>query len=102
MLMILRGVFGKWYFFAEDAMFFAGPLAEIDQSATLAAKGTPLLTFVPFHLGTAGGTVNKGAHIMQQVSLNGTSWLVCTAWPSARYSKNLRVKRWRPPLTSAK
>jgi hypothetical protein len=72
-LMIVRGVIGKWYFFTENAMFFARPLAEVDESATLAAKGAPQLEFGPFHLGAAGGTVNKGAHIMQQVSLNDTS-----------------------------
>jgi hypothetical protein len=77
--MIVGGVFGKRYLFTEDAMFFASPLAKVDQLATFAAKGAPQLVFVPFHLGAAGGTVNKGAHIMQQVSLNGTSWLVCTA-----------------------
>ena len=71
--MVAGAVFAEWYFFTEDTMFFARPLAEIDESATLAAKGTPQLEFVPFHLGAAGGTVNKGAHIMQQVSLNGTS-----------------------------
>jgi hypothetical protein len=71
--MVAGAVFAEWYFFTEDAMFFARPLAEVDESATLAAKRAPQLEFVPFHLGTAGGTVNKGAHIMQQVSLNGTS-----------------------------
>ena len=55
MLMVAGAVFAEWYFFTEDAMFFARPLAEVDESATLAAKGAPQLVFVPFHLGATSG-----------------------------------------------
>ena len=63
-------------FFAGNAVFFVGPFAEIDQLAAFAAERTPGLPLVPFHLGSTGRAVHIGAHIMQQVSLKGTSLAV--------------------------
>ena len=32
-----------------NAVFFCGPLAKVDQAATLAAKGFPARAFIPRH-----------------------------------------------------
>mgnify|MGYP001551864693 FL=1 len=73
MLPIVGCVLGERLFFAGDPVFLARPLTEVDQLATFAAKRPPTLLFDPFHLFAASRAGDEGAHIMQQVSLNGTS-----------------------------
>ena len=85
---------------AGDAVFFIGPITEIDEFTALTAKRTPGIILGPDDLFAAGRAFYLGAHRLQQLKEKRTSSSVTAARPGPG-CMNLTVKRCLPPLTSA-